>query len=74
MPQTSRTSIGDVNYEPPIQEEVCENANQIIVGGVGVLCAASGLGHAGIPASVPVGIPRGTVVAIGSAISLGNGC
>jgi hypothetical protein len=74
MPCTSGNSIGDVNYLPPTQEEACENANQMIVGGGGLLGAASGLGHAGIPASVPVGIAGGAAVAIGSAISLGNGC
>jgi hypothetical protein len=70
MPCTSGNSAGDVNYSPPTQE----NANQMIVGGGGLLGAANGLGHAGIPTSVPVGIAGGTAVVIGSAISLGNGC
>ena len=74
MPCTSGNSVGDVNYSPPTQEEACENANQMIVGGGGLLGAAKGLGHAGISASVPVGIAGGTAVVIGSAISLGNGC
>ena len=74
MPCTSGNSVGDVNYSPPTQEEACANANQMIVGGGGLLGAANGLGHAGIPASVPVGIAGGTAVVIGSAISLGNGC
>mgnify|MGYP007047696331 CR=1 FL=1 len=74
MPSTSGNSVGDVDYAPPTQEEVCENADQLIKGGAGLLGVAKGLGYVGSPAVVAVGATGGVISGLGAFTSLGNGC
>ena len=69
MPSTSGNSVGDVDYAPPTQEEVCSNAEDFK--DYGLVSAAA----AAIPGATAVAGPLSvTLQGIGGASSLLNGC